>query len=475
MRWAGLLITLALVLPVMAREQALTLYQLVEGVLAHHPEVALQQNLRRRNQALLQQARGLYDWNIYAEGGYRRPSVPATNDGNLTSDTATDEVYHLALGAERRLRSGITIAPGFSYAQNQDEEGSEVLAESVPLGHLAVTVPLMRGSGTAAASDEQVAEREYQATVQSGERAIAIALIEVVESYWRTLAMGEEISALKRGAEAAEEVNERLRRLSQRGEATLLDYQRSQANLNVRRIELEKAQIAWEEVRWGLARLLGEGADEVVPRPVTAFPITQGQDEALDLAALHRLALRQRRDLGALESQLAGARLNLARMRNESEPQLDLNLDLDRIFLSYRQSLSGTLAQGRVGEHSATVTKLALALAERRRVVGDEVRQAVQALRLNRSSYQRAAQSRDLLRDSVQVVRQQSEQGVIPFTDYLTALDSLAQIERLLTDAAVEHAVALARLRLATGTLPVNEGVTAKQLAELLVALPLVE
>ncbi|HFE38771.1 MAG TPA: hypothetical protein ENK06_10210, partial [Gammaproteobacteria bacterium] len=263
-------------------DQLITLEDVVRSVLNSHLEIEKQRTYTERSDAAAQQTRSEFDWSLFAEGGYKRPRVPGSNDnGLLTAETKTNNVYNITVGMEKRFRNGITVAPGVSYSQNTSKNSSDVLANSVSLGHLAVTIPLLKGRGTeATTANERVAQETYEATRLDSDRAIAILLVNAASQYWQTVAATRNLAAARRAGKEAAAITETLKTLSEQGELSVLEYQNSVASLNLRRLKIEKSAVTWNSTRRKLARIIQNGYR------INKLPISGEQFPAFDVEAV---------------------------------------------------------------------------------------------------------------------------------------------------------------------------------------------
>jgi len=440
--------------------QVITLEDVVRSVLNSNLEIDKQQTLVDGSNAAAQQVSSEFDWNLAAEGGLRRPRVPKANsEGLLTNETEFNYVSKVSVGMEKRFRNGITFAPGGSYSQNLNSNRSDVLADSVSAPSLAVTIPLLRGRGTkATTANEQAAKQTQKASELNKDRTTAKIIVNATHQYWQSVAAKRNLEAEQKAGEEAADITENLKKLSEQGELSILEYQSSVANLNLRRLKIEKSAATWNSTRRKLARIM-ESGHRIKNLPVSdnQFP-NFGEEEhlILDENVLIDIAFEQRRDLLALQRKLQSKKLNLVKFRNDMQPQLDLNLDLDKITLSYAQSLGRNLSKGRKRASSAELKAQEIELQMLKQAISDEVYETVDNLQLSFKSYKRAHKAYRLLDQIANTTRDKVVQGTAARNEYLSALDKLSEVEQIINAASVDYATALAKLRLATGTLPIG-------------------
>jgi len=440
--------------------QFVSLEDIVRNVLNSSLEIDKQQTFVDRSAAVSQQAAGAFDWNILAEGGFRRPIVIKSDQNNaLTNETEVINVYNVNFGVEKRFRNGISIAPGVSFTQSLNEENTDILADSIPVGRIAVNIPLLQGRGTDAnTANERSAMESFKATEYSRDRVTAKVLVNAVVFYWQSVAAKKNLEAEKRADKEAATLTDTLKKLSELGELSILEYQTNVANLNLRRLKIEKSAVTWNSTRRNLAQLANTvHSDENLPIPKDDFPNFSTEIELnLDNNALLDMAFNQRRDLLALQRKIQSKRLNLLKKRNDTQPKLDLNVDLDKITVSYVQTLDGNLSKGLEKDTAAELKAYEIDLQLLKRTITDDVYAATRRLSLSYKSYQRAHKARRLLEQIAKATREKVEQGTASRNEYLSALDKLLDVERIISSANVDYVAALAELRLATGTLPIG-------------------
>lgn len=440
-------------------EQVITLEDVVRSVLNSHLEIERQQAFVERSDAITQQASSAFDWNIVAEGGFRRPVVPSSNNGLLTTETETNNVYNVTFGMEKKFRNGITIAPGISYSQNLNKNRSDALANSVSVGHFAIKVPLLRGRGSKIATATENSSKEiHNAAILNKKRSAAKVIANSIQLYWQSVAAKRNLKIERFAGDEATLITENLKKLSEQGELSFLEYQSSVANLNLRRLKIEKSAATWNSTRRKLARLMS-GSYKIKTLPITInhfpdFVLSESLD--LDESALIEMAIEQRRDLLALQRKIESKRLNLFTVSNNMLPRLDLNLDLDKITLTYAQSLGKNLSKGRKRVSASELKAHKVELKMLKRSIADEVYEAIENLKFSYSSHQRAQKAYRLLDQIAATTKDRVTQGTVARNEYLSALDKLSEVERIINNASVDYIAALTKLRLSTGTLLID-------------------
>ncbi len=437
--------------------QAVTLEDVVSSVLGYNLETEKQQTYIEQNHAAAQQISGAFDWRLVAEGGYRRPRVPGTNEENLlTAETETNTVYSARLGVGKQFRNGITVRPGISYSINTNGNASDVLAESVSLGHLAVNIPLLRGRGTqVTTANERASQKTVEASKLNKDRRLAETVVRASTQYWQSVAAKRNLEARQRAGEEAIAISGILRKLSEQGEVSVLEYQNSVANLNLRRLKIEKSVVTWNSTRRKLARLIqNEHRIGNLPISVSQFPDFDPKIRLnLNESALVDLAFEQRRDLLALHQRVQSKHISLFKARNDMWPQLDLNLDLDKVYVNYTQSLGNNLGKGRQRDAAAKLRSHELDVQMLKQAISDEVYEAIEGLKFSLESYRLSYKAHKLLVQIAGTTRNNVSQGTAGRNEYLAALDKLSDVEHIMNNASVDYINALAKLRLATGTL----------------------
>lgn len=114
------------------------------------------------------------------------------------------------------------------------------------------------------------------------------------------------------------------------------------------------------------------------------------------------------------------------------------------------------MGKGRKRTSAAELKAQEIELQMLKRSITDDVYEAIENLQLSFSSGQRAQKAYRLLDQIVKATRERVAQGTATRNEYLSALDKLSDVERIISNASVDYVTALAQLRLSTGTLPID-------------------
>jgi outer membrane protein TolC len=459
----------------------LGLLQTVELLLAHDPNIALEQaRLESSRGALLAEA-GKFDSVLSSRLNDAETRTPLGVGSSSRRDTLAS-----SLGVVRQLRTGLTVEPQLGVVRTDDPGGS-----GVNVGTLSFSFrqPLLRGRGrSVVAAAEMSAERELAASALDVEQTTAERILAVVSQYWATKAALLNLEILRQSEESSRALLETTRKLIEADQIPAAELVQLQANLAAKesvRIGGERALFA---ARQDLGREIGLSAGEIagLPLPSDPFPAVPPADlPALGEAGrLVDTALRRRADLRAAHERRQGIEILLHAANDALKPQLDL------VFLpSYAGLVEGGGAGGyfsslgrNVPGASASVTfnlslpaansaargALLQAQAARRqselgvdlisKAIGADVPTALDDVGSSALQLDRAREAVRLFEQAVINEEKKLRAGTSTLIDLISQRDRLTAARQGEVSAQLSLALALARLRFETGTLWSTDG-----------------
>lgn len=460
-----------------AAPDQVTLEDVVARALAAHPDIARGRQQLVNSEGGVKRAKDPFDWRLFADGGYQRKIVPEAVGGFLTTETETNHVVGGTAGLSKQFESGITISPGYSYFYNTDGEATEALSGTRSQPNLKISVPLLRFWR----------ENPSAANLRAARMALGAARLELawktqqavqkaVIAFWDALAARGRLEILAKLKSQTDDVDSYMKALLARGQLARSTYQRAAANRLYRTLDMDSARVAYEKARAALATSIGvepNGAGEY-PAPEGQFPVADqgGQVAEEDDRTYVDVALETRPDLMATSSmsRAEGARLEGA--RNDTSPNVDLNLALDQVFVRYVMSLGNNGAKGRLLERKAAAGEARLNEDVLRRRVVSEVRQASRQLRLSERAYHTSAEANRLLEMVATDVDRRTKMGVATPQDRLATFERVADAQQRFVRAARDYAVSIAELRLATSIIPIETAAEARDVSRVFLERP---
>lgn len=463
-----------------AAPDGITIADVVARALDGHPDVERGRQRVLVGEGRVKRAKDPFDWRLFADGGYQRKEVPEAVGGFLTTDSETNHVVGGTAGVSKQFESGITVSPGYSFFYNTDSDATEALSGTQSQPNVKISVPLLR----------VWRENPSAANLKAARIALGAARLELawktqqavqkaVIAFWDALAARGRLEILTKLKLQTDEVDSYMKALLDRGQLALSTYQRSAANRLYRTLDMDGARVEYEKARTGLALSIGiePNASGEYPVPEGQFPVAEqgGQDTNGDDRAYIDFAMETRPDLLALKStsRAEGARLEGA--RNDTTPNIDLNLALDQVFVRYIMTLGNNGAEGRLMERKAALGKARLnADVLSRRIVG-EVKQSYRKLRLSERAYHTAAEANRLLEMVAIDVDRRTKMGVATPQDRLATLERVADAQQRFVRAARDYAASIAELRLATSIIPTETAGEAQDVSRVFLERPEME
>lgn len=451
--------------PVLAR--TVSLEEVIRTVLERNLNVEVERQNIRRAEAQLRQAKGKFDWQVFADARVARKEVPDEVNGLLRADTTTDTIYGSRFGVSKTFRNGIVVRPQVSIFRNASNDSAEVLSESVTGVGLALIVPLLRGAGIANAAAEELAQR---AVLKASELTTIFTLQKLlqvaVRAYWRCVALKYSLDIQVASEREIGRVTASVAQLVARGELPPLIGQELAADQALRRLEINRTREMLVLAQRDLAAALGAeriGAEGLplpegeLPRP-TSLP--QSRDDYLGMA------LDNRSDLKSLEHLLESEDIRMREAKNSLLPRVDIVLDVDTLLLRYAQSLNANIEQGRLSERAVAAHVAQLNLQLLRQAIGIDVERVLGQMQISNENYRLAVETYWLLKRVADDKERQVRQGSTTRSDHVSTLDKLAEAHRQVVDANLQYAVGITDIRLITGTIAVDGSRSPAELAD---------
>ncbi|MET0399631.1 MAG: TolC family protein [Longimicrobiaceae bacterium] len=459
----------------------LTLDEVVRTTLASSAGVRAAEAGVRRQEGMVRQAQGAFDPRLETSLSAQRvedPTAAAAADAGV----ATSRGMEYGVGIDRRLRSGIVVSPQLSVSR-AETPGSDVLPRSLATASLDVLLPLGRGRGGGLpAARERAAHGAHQASAADLRQQRSASVLRSVEAYWGYLAAVKRLEVQREAENRAARLVEETRRLvaaDQRPAADLVRVEASLASRRAARLAEEQGLTAARR-DLGLAMGIPAASLAALPAPATPFPVPgSGAAGAIPTpAAVAAEALRTRPDLAALRARRQAAHTLLRGARGEMRPRLDLGVRVGYTGVEDGAALHGMLPplSGRSGVHAEVRISSGLALGNREaeglalqsaadeqdaadaerelaRTIALQAEAAVETLRRSAAELDQAAEAARLNSLAVENERRRFQLGGATLFDVLYAEDGLTSATLARIEGELRHAVALARLRAAAGSL----------------------
>lgn len=479
---------LASALPSLPAHAGLALGDAVQLALRQNPALAVQKTQEDIAAGQLQQAAGLFDWQLASHARYERSITPRSNGTLSSAPELLPELNELStgfdVGLERQLRNGLFLSTGVTALRREDRGlAPGVLPQSSSRLDIGITLPLARGRGGATVT---VAEDVAQLTVRMRRFEMldrtARTVQDTLMAYWtyRTRIELERValSSEQRSAELLQSI-ERLVAAAEKPRGDLVLVQADYAEKTAAR---EAAVLARTEAQFSLGRLLGLDAAGIAalaaPDDPLPVPVAQAAGLAARLPVLQRDALDLRPDVRALALQLQTVQRQLAAAREAQKPQIDLNMGVaytkvsdggsrygfigeagrlqsaPSVFarLTFQMPLERNAADGGVREHVASLTGLTIRQQDLESGVGSGIERALRSLISNSAQLQSAQAALTLYEQAVAQELVKQRNGISTLIDVLNTESRFVNARVAVLQAQLAYAEALIRLRVESGT-----------------------
>ncbi len=475
-------------------DSMLTLQRAVAVAVVAHPLVRLAEQRIAGWRGVRLQSAAEFDGTISsAASSGEAKQMTSTIDGSPGTIVNKARETGYALRYDQAFRFGVTLSQELSVNQISPLGGfgSETGSASA---QLQLRVPLLRNrGGVLTRMVEQAAITNVDGAIADARHVAAQVVAEVAIAYWNYVAADARLVVHQRTEDRAARLAEETRQLVAADERPASDTLQLLSNLARRRatrLNEEQHRLSAQE-RLGLAMGLDGASALSLPKTTTAFPVLPTAPDEFDYAPervtqrLIATALDQRGDLLASTRRVRAAELELRSATSGVRPQMDLAViagysgfvqdagalggffaPLHRnvpglnstVQLSVRMPTSNAAARGWRDAAMANATQRDIDRADTKRRIITNVSVATLAVRQARLALIEATRSFNYAEQAVENEREKYRLGGATLFDVINAED--AMLTASLGDIAARqtHAMAIATLRFASGTLVDDRG-----------------
>jgi outer membrane protein TolC len=476
----------------------------VRITLAENPNIQLQTKQGDISRGALQQASGQFDTALSLTAGRSGNNTPLTPKDSLSYRATELETkttaYSVALNTP--FRNGVVISPSISATSMT---GTVNTLENLPAQNqgsvnFAIIVPLLRGSGEAAAAGETAAKLQWEASQQDLRLTISQSVLTTVTAYWSFLVAKRNLDIARESEASVRQMVDDTRKLIAADELPAADLNLVSANLlgkTASRIAAERALI---DARQGLGLAMGLPYPKIVALEVAdGFPSLGSAFSGLENQRMRLvdLAMKRRPDLVAARLREDSARTLTSAAQTDLKPQLNVNLNAGYaglaqgggagawggltqnrtganigVSVSYQWPFDNNAARGKYLQQSASYDQSTLQVASVERSIGVGVESAVLGLTLSAMQLDQSQATVDLYRISLENEKTKYKLGTSTMIDVLTVTDQLLSARLANLGYQLNTLNALANLNFATGTLLAEDHAEQSIRMEQLVGVP---
>lgn len=452
--------------------------------------IALRQNLglvsqryaRTQSRLGITQSLGIYDLLARARASATDSVTPSTN----VFQANEFQQQSLGFSFTQRVPTGGDVTLGVDNSRRETPEDPSLPGVTERYDSdvtFSFTQPLLRNFGRfinerniyLARTDDRISSEEF-------ERQVVLSVQEVINAYWDLVEAQEQVKVAQESLALARELHERNRIQVDVGTLPPLELVQSEAAIATRDEDIIRTTAVVGDAADQLRRLLN-----VPPGPLWEAeirPTTEPQAERLDLNVEQaiQLAYAERPELRQQELAVERNRINARFFRNQTLPDLDLNLSynnpgfglefgdpFDQItgldFRVWTVSLDFAYPiQNRSARAASAIANLDVERAETeldnlRAVIATEVRQAVRAVQTAAQQIEASRISREFQEKNLDAERKRYENGMSTSFQITQIQEELTRARSREVAAVINYRVVLASYYRATGRLLDVEGV----------------
>lgn len=469
---------------------AVNIEALVIAAIEYSPQVTALRIDPRIRETVIVEEDAAFDWTAFLETKYNKTNDPVGNKLTVTPTGGgryNDDTVYSKGGLKKKFNQGaeVNVAERVGYQDNNSTFFTPQAQTTARL-ELNVTQPLLRGAGSMvnesrtvlAYLDRDISESELSAKLQDHIQA-------VYEAYWSLFRSRAVKLQKQRLLKSAEEIHNWLA-ARQGHDTTRAQVARALAAVASRRSEIVRAEMAIRNAESQLRLLVNSPAlkegvrTELLP---AEFPVADAID--ISLKGSVETALKKRPDVSQAIDRMKATSLRLGVAKNDLLPKLDLVLSTYTAQLRHANlggAIGDQLSTGGPGygigfqfemplgnraakaRHERREWEMAKALKEFEVAVETGMTEVEIAVREHETSYQEMlARFQAMLAAEVsasraeQVFRETAGgDGVVVgvlLQDMLDAQERLASEEAEFVEAQVKYALAIVKLKKATGVL----------------------
>jgi outer membrane protein TolC len=433
---------------------------------------------------------GAWDHTAYATVSNARSITPGTNVLNGVANVHTDTQAY-TLGVRKATPFGLAYDVNFTNDRSETNDQAFTLNPiwSQTLGG-SVTMPLLRGLGTAANTATLVIARNVRnQSVDAFEKSLSDSVFQVTLAYWDLVFAIENKKVKDQSLEVALRLLEDTRRKLDRGLAARIDVTQAEAGVASQQEGILTAEAAVFSAADRLKRLVDPALlrEEVLVVPVDA-PRVQGTDleerSAVDQGMED--ALVRRPEIRQLRTQLLSQDATLDQARNNLLPRLDLvgggglngtegtftaaNKDVRgtdfynwSVLLSFEYALEQSSARGAVNRAELEKRRFLLQVRNLENQILVEVRDAVRSIKTDEKRIEATRRARILAQEQLDGEISRNEHGLSTTFRVLDVQKELVQAKTNELKALIDYHLDESRFHQVKGMLLEKNGIVLKE------------
>jgi outer membrane protein TolC len=462
---------------------SLSLAQAIESTLREHPLLRIQEQQVQYNRGAVLRAQSQFDRTIQSGASVSHTYQPLGEvERTLYNATsATTNYASFDFEATQQFRNGISAGPMLSVTRTTDNIASQLGLNQSHVGYQ-INIPLLRGRGReVVAAQETASGIEVDASLLDLNQTISDLLFNTASAYWSAVAARRSLEVYGEAEARGQLLLETVRILIEADKIPRSDVSEVQANLADRTASRIAADQQLLQAKQQLAVAMGVSSENMSAgrAPTDPLPAATTVPPQSNIQAAITGALGRRADFLATKKRQREAEILAGAAKNQLKPQLDFQFStgysglkdgtnpqqylispftgvhgVDAIGgIRYQFPLENRAAQAGVLQARSSLLQAGYRSQESARNIASTVIVAVEGVRSAVQQLEKVNQSVFYFRTALDNQREKYRLGVGSLVEVLTVEDRLTGVLAVQVQAELGYAIALARLRQATGTI----------------------
>jgi outer membrane protein len=471
--------------PATSPEQAATFTRgrAIEATLRDHPLLHAQEQQVQFNRGALLRAQSQFDRVLSADGSAGRTYTPLTQVERTLygASSATTNLATVDAAMTQQFHNGITAGPLLTVSRTTDNVFTQLGLNQSHLGYQ-INVPLLRGRGRDVVGAQETASgMEVEASLLDLNQTISDLLVNTAVAYWSAVAAHRSLEVFREAEARGRVMLSTVQALIAGDKIPRSEVSAVQANLADRTASRIAADQQLLQANQQLAVAMGVSAENMfaVGEPGDAMPSAPPADSFRPAQAFIPDALRQRADFLATQKRRAEADLLANAAKNQLKPQLDIQFSagysglregtapyqfLDAPFsgvhgvdatggIRYQFPMQNRAAEANVMQARSTAVQADYKSQDAARNISSSVIVAVEGVRSAIRQREATDRSVAFFRTALDNEREKYRLGIGSIIEVLTVEDRLTTELTAQVQAELGYAVAIAKMRQATGSI----------------------
>ncbi len=463
-------------------QAAFPLARALEDTLRDHPLLHAQEQQVQYTRGALLRAQSQFDRVITAVGAAGHTYTPLTQVERTLyeASSATTNLATVDAAMTQQFHNGISAGPLLSVSRTTDNVFTQLGLNQSHLGYQ-INVPLLRGRGRDVVGAQETASGiEVEASLLDLNQTISDLLVNTAVAYWSAVSARRSLDVYREAEARGQVMLDTVRALIAGDKIARSEVSAVQGNLADRTASRIAAEQQLLQAKQQLAVAMGVSAENMVAagEPADALPSASSADSFRPAQAFIADALRQRADFLATQKRRGEAEILASAAKNQLKPQLDIQFStgysglregttpyqfLDAPFagvhgvdatggIRYQFPMQNRAAEANVLQTRSTAVQADYKSQDAARNIASAVIVAVEGVRSAIRQREATDRSVAFFRTALDNERDKYRLGIGSIIEVLTVEDRLTTELAAQTQAELGYALAIAKMRQATGS-----------------------